>query len=242
MTCAVNAGGDGSGHEWTLRAKSGNLVSRPLNVFETEAERYDRWFDRHPAAYESELEAVRAAVPLTRGRSLEIGAGTGRFALPLRITDGVEPAAAMRRIAENRGVHVADGVAEALPFDDESFDCALMVTTICFVDNPRRSCREAWRVLRPGGRFVVGFVDLNSPLGRTYETRRDQSAFYRDARFFAAVEVEKLLRAAGFENLQCRQTLFRHPDDITSPEPVLPGHGRGGFVVVAGRKPHGPSP
>ena len=210
---------------------------RDVNVFETEAERYDGWFDRHPATYESEVEAVRAALPGSHGHSLEIGVGTGRFALPFGITQGVEPALAMRSIAETRGVHAADGVAEDLPYGDATFDCALMVTTICFVDDPLQSCREAWRILRPGGCFVVGFVDCDSFLGEFYEAHRGESPFYRYARFFSAREVGDLLVEAGFTDLQFWQTLFRHPNAISQPEPVLSGHGQGGFVVVVGSKP-----
>lgn len=207
-----------------------------MNVFDTETERYDRWFDRHPAAYESEVEAIRAALLIPYGHGLEIGVGTGRFATPFGIADGVEPAAAMRRIAEARGIHAVEGVAETLPFDDETFDFALMVTTICFVDDPVRSCHEAWRVLEPGGRFVIGLVDRDSFLGKMYEARREENPFYRDARFFSAIEVGNVLVQTGFADLRYWQTLFHHPDEVHEVEPVLSGHGQGGFVVVVGTK------
>jgi len=46
-----------------------------------------------------------------------------------------------------------------------------------------------------------------------------------------------LLVEAGFGDLQFWQTLFRHPDEISIPEPVISGYGEGGFVAVAGTKP-----
>lgn len=207
-----------------------------MDVFETDAERYDQWFDRHPAAYASEVTAIRAALPVSIGNGLEIGVGSGRFATPFGIVDGVEPAAAMRQIAKRRGIDAVEGVAEALPFEDETFDFALMVTTICFVSDPARSCCEAWRVLKPGGCFVVGFVDRDSFLGKHYEASREDSLFYRDARFFSAPEVENLLAETGFGDLQFRQTLFHHPNEIHVAEPVMSGYGQGGFAVVAGEK------
>ncbi len=53
---------------------------------------YDQWFNEHQALYETELAALRLAVPT--GAGLEIGVGTGRFAAPLRVRYGLDPAGA----------------------------------------------------------------------------------------------------------------------------------------------------
>lgn len=53
----------------------------------------------------------------------------------------------------------------------------------------------------------------------------------------SAAEVARLLICAGFRDLAYAQTLFRDLDDVTTAEPVLDGHGRGGFVVIRGNKP-----
>jgi SAM-dependent methyltransferase len=78
--------------------------------------RYDEWFERHGPAYVSELLAVRALLPWV-GRGLEIGIGTGRFAGPLGIKFGIDPAGETLDYARARGVSVARAVAEALPFE-----------------------------------------------------------------------------------------------------------------------------
>jgi len=207
-----------------------------MNIFNTEAKKYDDWFDNHPDIYKSEIAAVRNALPTPHGRCVEIGIGTGRFATPFGIVDGVEPAQAMRTIAKSREINAINGTAEKLPHENESFDCALMVTTICFVDNPIQSCKEAWRVLKPDGTFIIGFVDRESFLGKLYESRKEKSPFYHNARFFSAQEVANLMTTAGFLDLQFRQTLFHLPEDMKSSEPVLSGHGDGGFVVISGKK------
>lgn len=67
--------------------------------------------------------------------------------------------------AAARGVEVLTGTAEHLPFGDDNFDHAQVVTTICFVDSPEQMLSEARRVLRPDGRLVIGFIDRESELG-----------------------------------------------------------------------------
>lgn len=204
-------------------------------LFDENADDYDHWFDEHPLVYQAELEAVRKLLPRT-GLGIEIGMGTGRFAAPLGITQGVEPSLSMRRIAEQRGLEPLDGVAEDLPYDDESFDYALMVTTICFVDNPDVAVHDAWRVLKPGGTLVMGFVDRNSPVGKGYEANRDKSRFYRDARFFSVDQIVSLMKDSGLIEFSFCQTIFHPLDEIKTAEHVKDGYGEGSFVVIAGGK------
>lgn len=212
-----------------------------MNPSETDANSYNHWFERHGVVYRSELEAVRAAfkafAPCRHG--LEIGAGTGRFAALLGIADGVEPAVTMRALAEQRGLHLREGVAEALPYDDRAFGFALLITTICLVDDPRQTCREAARVLREGGRLIVGLVPRDSFLGKHYEVRKQTSRFYRSARFFTVEEIKHLMETTGFDRFSCVQTLFDLPEKLSVPDPVLPGCERGGFVVLTGIKEGG---
>jgi SAM-dependent methyltransferase len=200
--------------------------------FDANHERYDRWFEKHQAAYTSELLALRAFVPY-EGRGLEVGVGTGRFAGPLGIDVGVDPSDAMLARAAARGVEVVRGVAEALPFPDRSFDQVLIVTTICFVNSPEKMLAEARRVLRPGGRLVMGFVDRETPLGQAYLERRSESPFYRDATFFSSEEVHALLSGRGFVVRAWGQTLARSLVENTEVEPLESGTGKGAFVVVA---------
>ncbi len=204
--------------------------------FELHAGRYDHWFERHPALYRSELEALRQCV-LPHGSSLEVGVGSGRFAAPLGVTLGIDPSAAMLARAGRRGVRVVRAVAEALPFRAGSFDQVLIVTTLCFVDSPQKMLSEARRVLVPGGRLVLGFIDASSPAGQDYQSRRYRSPFYRDATFYSAAQVEQLLQGQTFQVEHWWQTLLRPLSEITVPEDARPGHGQGAFLVVCARKP-----
>jgi SAM-dependent methyltransferase len=193
--------------------------------------RYDDWFERHRAAYLSELLAVRALLPL-EGQGLEIGVGTGRFAGPLGVKFGIDPAGETLSYARARGVTVARAVAEALPFADAVFDHALVITTICFVDDARAMLREIARVLRPEGKVIIGLIDRESALGKDYVAHQAENVFYREATFYSAAEVEVLLKDTGFSHVIWGQTLSTPLAETHEIEPMRAGTGRGAFLVV----------
>ncbi|MFZ5907110.1 MAG: class I SAM-dependent methyltransferase [Nitrospirota bacterium] len=210
-------------------------MTKRNSVFDEYAAAYDTWFDVNPWAYQSEVQAVRMVLP-RNGDGVDIGVGTGRFSVPFGIPIGVEPSAAMAEIARRRGITVHEAHAENLPFDDDAFDFALMVTTICFLDDPLQALREIRRILRPAGRIIIGMLDKDSPAGREYEYTKKSSKFYRSANFYSAGEVINLLGMAGYHTLRVLQTLFRKPEAITTLEPVREGHGEGLFVVISAKE------
>lgn len=205
-----------------------------IEPFEAHTERYEAWFEHHDAAYISELLALRPFVPLD-GRGLEIGVGSGRFAAPLGVQVGIDPSKAMLRLARDRGIQVFEGAAEDIPFENDSFDHALVVTTLCFVDSPKAMLAEARRVLRPAGTLVIGFIDRDSALGRHYESHREKSVFYHDATFYAASEVQDLVIKSGFSVLSWAQTLAHSLEQTRHIEPARPGRGECAFVVLHAR-------
>ncbi|MCO6411218.1 MAG: class I SAM-dependent methyltransferase [Thiogranum sp.] len=202
--------------------------------FEAHHDRYEAWFAKHEAAYISELLALRPFVPW-QGRGLEIGVGSGRFAAPLGVQVGVDPSPAMLAHAAARGIETVLGSAERLPFADDSFDHALVVTTICFVDSADAMLTEAHRVLKPGGRLVIGLIDRESPLGQDYLQHQAENVFYREATFYSADEVGQLLLNAGFAIDAWGQTLALPLPETRDIEPLRPGRGQCAFVVVAAR-------
>jgi SAM-dependent methyltransferase len=203
--------------------------------FEAHHQRYEAWFEKHEAAYLSELLALRPFVPW-EGRGIEIGVGSGHFAAPLGVQVGVDPSAAMLAHAAARGIEIVEGVAENLPFAAGSFDHALVVTTICFVDSPAQMLAEVHRVLKPGGRLVIGFIDRESALGQDYLMHQAENVFYREATFYSAHEVEQLMAAACFSIDAWAQTLARPLSATREIESLRNGRGQCAFVVVASTK------
>lgn len=107
----------------------------------------------------------REAMSHAAGRLLLIGVGPGTdlLFLPAAVTSvaAVEPQAAFRRMASalagRRGiaVDIVDGVAESIPFADNSFDTVHAALVLCSVDDVGASLAEIRRVLVPGGRLIV---------------------------------------------------------------------------------------
>lgn len=202
-----------------------------IGPFEKYHQKYEDWFTHNMFAYESEVRAISNFIqPGEHG--VEIGIGSGLFAVQLGIKTGVDPSAEMRKIAQKRGLKVYDAVAENLPFDDSEFDFALMVTTICFLDDIHESFKEAKRILKDNGRFIAAFVDRESPLGREYLKRKNENVFYRDAHFYSCDEVINILRQTGFRLDRVVQTIFGKLSEINKIQDYEYGHGKGGFVVI----------
>jgi len=199
--------------------------------FDEHASQYEAWFEENKYTYLSELQAIREQMPENQN-SIEIGVGSGQFAKPLGIKVGVEPSQKMREIAEKRGIHTIEGIAENLPLEDAQYDLVLMVTTICFVDNLNKAFREANRILKPGGILLIGFIDKESPVGKLYLKYQQESVFYRDATFYSVDEVVNQMKKTGFRNFKFTQTIFHRLDKIRKVESIKEGYGQGSFVVI----------
>ena len=203
-----------------------------IEPFEKYSDQYENWFVENKYAFKAEIEAVRKHIP-EHGRGIEIGVGSGLFAEQLGIHVGLEPSGEMRSMAVKRGVNVVQGVAERLPFMDNFYDYALMVTTICFVDDVPKSIIEAQRVVKPGGKLIIGLVDKNSPIGKLYQQNQQENVFYRDATFYSTDEIVALMKQAGFHGFYFTQTIFRVLNEISETEEVKKGFGEGSFVVIS---------
>jgi ubiquinone/menaquinone biosynthesis C-methylase UbiE len=107
----------------------------------------------------------REAMSYADGRLLMVGVGPGTdlLFLPPAVTSvaAVEPESAFRRmasaLADRRGiaVDVVDGVAESIPFPDNTFESVHVGLVLCSVGDVQVALGEIRRVLVPGGRLVV---------------------------------------------------------------------------------------
>jgi ubiquinone/menaquinone biosynthesis C-methylase UbiE len=126
------------------------------------------------------------------------------------------------------------GPGERLPFPNDVFDYAVIINTLCFVEEPLKVLKEAERVLKKNGSVIIGIIDRNNFLGSYYQQKK--SAFYGQAHFFTMEEVTELLSRSGFQNFSYWQTLFAFPEDISKIEKPQKGFDRGGFIVIRAQK------
>lgn len=217
------------------RAKAGAVADS--NPYEQLAGRYDAWFDKHAPAYQAELQAVGSLCGPMREPAIELGVGTGRFARPLGIGLGLEPAQAMAALARARGITVVRGVAEALPLKDGLFTLVVMVTTVCFLHDMHAAFKESYRVLAHNGALVIGLLDRGSPAGASLMEHRHASPFFKHATLYSAGDILACMKKTGFSDFTVCQTLFQDAADITAANCVNSGCGDGLFAVIRGRKP-----
>ena len=124
----------------------------------------------------------RELLARARGRTLEIGSGTGLNLIHYpHDLDGLvlaEPDPSMRKRLENavrrsqRNAQVIDAGAEQLPFDDATFDTIVSTLVLCTVDAPDVALREIGRVLRPDGQLLfIEHVRSDSPTLARWQDR-----------------------------------------------------------------------
>lgn len=168
-----------------------------------DARTYEEWFNRSRNRLVAELES-RLMIDLlnpSRGETvLDIGCGTGNSLIPFLdlglSATGVDPSPYMLDIAsKNLGnrVDFHRGYAEALPFDDNSFNYACLVTTLEFVEDSRKAIEEACRVAKD--KIFLGVLNRYAIKGLQ---RRVVGWFtdsiYNHAQFYSIWELKRIVR------------------------------------------------
>jgi ubiquinone/menaquinone biosynthesis C-methylase UbiE len=134
--------------------------------FASPAEHYDRFMGRYAAPLASALaDEVGVAAGM---KVVDVGCGPGALSSELAGRVGAENVAAIDPAEQfvaacqqrNPGADVRQGVAEALPWPDDTFDAALSCLVIAFMSDADAGLREMARVTRPGGKLGVCMWDI----------------------------------------------------------------------------------
>jgi SAM-dependent methyltransferase len=139
-----------------------------------------------------------------RGKLLEIGSGFGYLSRFFREdgwqTLGVDPNAGFCKYAESEfGLNVIAATLPEADVADESVDVALMMHVIEHVPDPVDTLREIYRVLRPGGIFVMETPRYDSLMFKVLGRRERSLSCDGHIYFFTRLSLRKLAKRAGFE-------------------------------------------
>jgi len=122
-----------------------------------------------PALFGQWSSRIVAAAGISPGqRVLDVGCGTGILAReaasragPTGFVAGLDPNPGMLEVARHIApvVQWRQGVAESLPFPEQSFDAVVSQFGLMFFSDRAEALRQALRVLSPGGRLAVAVWD-----------------------------------------------------------------------------------
>ncbi len=225
---------------------------------------YAAWRERTLGRITERLE--RAAVlelagPVEGRDVLDVGCGDGTYAVTFAAlrarVSGLDPSIPALRAAGSRaagaGVRLSlvSGDAGRLPFEARTFDLVIAVTALCFVSDPERAVGEIARVLRPGGRLVIGELGRWSAWAAWRRLRGWLgSGTWRGSRFWTSASLRQLLERAGLAPGRVRGAAFHPPVGLAAAvlAPLDPLLGRvttlgASFVAMEAEKPGvGPPP
>ena len=206
-------------------------------VFDTFAERYDKWYDKPfgKTAFKLENKCIEFLCKNLERPFLEIGVGTGRFAVALKMEYGSDKSIGVLKFAKERGIEVIRGEGENLPFVDSSFGAVFIVVTLCFVDDPLKVLKETSRILKDDGFLILGLIFKESPWASFYAKKGEEgNVFYKIARFYTLNELKFMLKNVGLQILEVRSTILPPPtEEPLHFEPSKKGYYKdAGFIAV----------
>lgn len=188
--------------------------------FDAVAEKYDRWYDTPAGAMYDRLEKRAIARYLKQNgrgkRLLEIGCGSGHwssfFAEHGFEVTGIDISSSMLQIAKSKNIPNAvfqPADAHSLPFDDNSFDITVAITTLEFLANAELAVQEMYRCTRkPGGQIIVAALNKISRLNRRRQGNPD--SLYARAHLFTAGELKTMLHKYGRPSITTAGFLLNH--------------------------------
>lgn len=188
------------------------------------AQNYDSWYNTPLGAFVDYLEtrtALELYSPAPGLHILDAGCGTGNFSIKLCkmgcMVTGIDISEDMLAIARSKisreGLNAAFYKMDIyhLDFPDNYFDGIYSMAAFEFIHQPQEAYYEMYRVLKPGGKLLIGAINKNSTWGRMYEQQGQQNplSVFHNA---ALKTIDELLRLDPGHLLATRGCVYIPPD------------------------------
>lgn len=220
-------------------------------IFDKWPERYDQWFKTPIGQLIKKYESQLVMEMLRPGRGeaiLDAGCGTGVFTFDMLVAGaqilGLEPSLPMLLRAGSKlqgyPFYMVRGDMRMLPFHDNSFDKAVSVTAIEFIDNARGAIRELFRVTKPGGYIVVATLNSLSPwAARRGEAGKKGHPIFKRVIFRSPEEIRALSPVEGVIETTIHFQKHAAPEQAVKIEKEGRSRGldTGAFLVARWKKP-----
>lgn len=193
----------------------------PKNYFSKTADDYDLWYETKVGRFIDRVEtklAFRMLPPQEGWRVLDAGCGTGNFTFKLarrgcRVT-GIDISPDMLRQAQQKlcgypqqqhPVEFEQMDMNHLKFPDGTFDAVYSMSAFEFVDEPEEAFSQLWRVVKPGGKILIGTIAGDSSWGQAYRKKAesDPDSVFNHARFGRREEYEQLCSEDVIDSGEC---------------------------------------
>lgn len=179
-------------------------------LFDDWPERYEEWFATPIGRLVKDTECrliLEMLHPAAGEKILDVGCGTGVFTLDYLAAGaevvGLDISLPMLALAERKAAGfpftAVQGDMLTLPFADASFDKAVSVTALEFIEDEKKAVGELFRVTKPGGVIVVGTLNSLSPWAarRRGKTERGEGHILEHAFFRSPDELLSFGPAEG---------------------------------------------
>ena len=219
-----------------------------MKVFDKESKLYDSWYETKMGAFADQVQTELAfsLFKPEKGMSvLDVGCGTGNFSIKLakmglNVT-GIDVSDNMLDVARDKAkkgglsIDFINMDARDMIFEDESFDGVISMAAIEFIQESEKVLNEMFRVVKKGGKIVIGTINRDSKWGELYLGRAFQeNSVFKYASFKT---MDELINLSSQKPEATGQCLFIPPDaseDKISPdiEKQLADTERGGFLCA----------
>jgi ubiquinone/menaquinone biosynthesis C-methylase UbiE len=225
----------------------------------TEAELFDEWPERYESWFRTTIgrlvrQVEGAAVsdlldPHPGERVLDAGCGTGIFTTDIiaagAMVVGLDISRPMLQRAMSKTTPLTFSAVQAdmrrLPFAGGTFDKAVSITALEFIEDAQAAVNELFRITRPGGYVIVATLNSLSPWAdrRNAKTRRGQRHILENAYYRCPAD---LLACSPHPAVVRTAVHFQKEDDLTTALGAedrgrLLGLDTGAFVAVRWQKP-----